>query len=177
MLRLPMLTAISIAICFIWCIVLCWHDIRTRTLPNVWTVGGAGVALVVRLIYGGVPLMVDGLAAGAIAGGFMLLPFLARGAGGGDVKLLFAAGVIVGWSRVIYFLLLTSVAGVVFGLCLMIFGRMDGARIRHYLRTMVDWRYDRKAGRSDLPSPESDRVRMPFAVPVAIGLIGELLIR
>jgi len=32
------------------------------------------------------------------------------------------------------------------------------------------------AGRSALPSPDSERVRMPFAIPVTIGLLAALLI-
>ncbi len=160
----------------IWCGLLCWHDVRTRRLPNWMTLGGAVVALAVRVVWGGFPLFLDGLAAAAVAGGLMLLPFLARGAGGGDVKLLFAAGAVVGWSGMLNFLLLTSVAGVAFGIFLMLVGRLDGARMKHGLRSLADWRYDRKAGRSTLPPRDSERVRMPFAVPVAIGLIGVLMI-
>ena len=158
-----------------WCGLLCWHDARTRLLPNVLTLGGAVAALAVRAMWGGMPLFLDGLVAGAVAGAMMLVPFLARGAGGGDVKLLFAAGAVVGWSRLFPFLLLTSVAGVVFGIGLMVMGKMDAARMKHYLRVMVDTRYDRVAGRLALPPADSASARMPFAIPVAIGLLAVLI--
>lgn len=163
--------AIGALVVAAWCGLLCWHDARTRRLPNSLTLGGAAVVLTVRAIWGGAPLFLDGLAAAGVAGALMLLPFLARGAGGGDVKLLFAAGAAAGWERLFPFLLLTSVAGVVFGIILMTVGRLDGARMRHYLRSMVDLRYDRTAGREALPPRDHDRSRMPFAIPVAIGLL------
>jgi len=173
---LPWNWALGLPMLAVWCGLLCWHDARTRRLPNWLTLGGAAGALAVRALWGGLPLALDGLAAAGVAGGLMLLPFLAGGAGGGDVKLLFAAGAISGWSRLFPFLILTCVAGVAFGVVLMTGGRIDGSRIRHYLRSMVDWRYDRVAGRSALPSPDSERVRMPFAIPVTIGLLAALLI-
>lgn len=157
-----------------WCGALCWHDARTRRLPNRLTLGGAGVALLLRVLWGGPASGVDGLAAGAAAGALMLLPFLAGGAGGGDVKLMFAAGAVAGWGRLLSFLLLTSVAGVVFGIALLTVGRMDGARLRHAFRSVLDWRYDRAAGRAALPPADSETARMPFAIPVSIGLLAAL---
>ena len=68
-------------------VALSWLDCKTRRLPNWMTLGGAAVTLVWRFGYGGLPLFLDGFAAAGTAGAFMLLPFLMRGAGGGDVKM------------------------------------------------------------------------------------------
>ena len=78
----------------IWALALSVCDLRWRSLPNWLTLGGALVVLVVRFATGGAAGFTDALAAGAVAGAFLLLPFLMRGAGGGDVKMLFAAGAI-----------------------------------------------------------------------------------
>lgn len=158
-----------------WAGWLSWVDCRTRRLPNWVTLGGAAVALTWRLGYGGVPLLLDGFAAAVGAGAFLFLPFLVRGAGGGDVKMLFAAGAIAGWSRLLLLLWATSVAGLVMGGIMLLMGQLDGARLKHGLRCLVDWRYDRSAGAAALGPPSSDRYRIPFSVPIAVGLMAALL--
>lgn len=155
----------------VWAIVLCWHDCRTRRLPNWLTLGGAAVALVWRFGYGGLPLLIDGFAAAAAGGAFMLLPFLMRGAGGGDVKMLFAAGAIVGWSQVLHLIWFTSIAGLIFGIGMLIAGKLDGSRLKHGARCLFDWRYDRKAGAANLPPKTSDKVRIPFSIPITVGMV------
>jgi len=164
-----------LALATVWGVVLSYLDCRERRLPNWLTMGGAAVVLVWRFGYGGLPLFVDGLAAAAVGGVFLLIPFLMRGAGGGDVKMLFAAGAAVGWGRVLVMLWVTSVAGVLVGLAMLIFGRLDGSRLKHYLRCAVDWRYDRKAGRAALPPKESERARVPFSIPITVGMLWALL--
>ena len=163
--------ALWLPVLALWCGLLCWQDARTRRLPNWLTLGGAAMALAVRALAAGTPSAVEGFAAAALAGGVMLLPFLARGAGAGDVKLMFAAGAVVGWRGLFEFLLLTSVAGVVFGMGMILFGYLDHGRVKHYLRSLFDWRYDRRAGRAALLSPDSEKARLPFAIPVSIGLL------
>jgi Flp pilus assembly protein protease CpaA len=106
----------------------------------------------------------------------MLIPFLMHGAGGGDVKMLFAAGAVAGWSRVLPLLWYTSLAGIVLGVGMMIAGRLDMSRVKHYARCLFDWRYDRKAGREALPPRESEQVRIPFSLAIAVGLVTALLV-
>ena len=116
-----------------------------------------------------------GFAGGAVAGAFLLLPFLMRGGGGGDVKMLFCAGAIVGWSRVLYLLWYTSLAGLALGVGMLIFRRLDGMRLKHAVRCAIDWRYDRKAGAASLPPKESDSVRVPFSLAITAGLVAALM--
>lgn len=158
-------------------VALSWLDCKTRRLPNWMTLGGAAVTLVWRFGYGGLPLFLDGFAAAGTAGAFMLLPFLMRGAGGGDVKMLFAAGAIVGWNRILNLLWFTSVAGLIFGIGMLIVGKLDGSRLKHGARCLFDWRYDRKAGAAKLPPKESDKVRIPFSVPITVGMVVAMLVR
>ena len=159
----------------VWGIALSYCDIRWRVLPNWLTLGGAAVALVGRFGFGGWPLLVDGFAAAAVAGCFLLIPFLARGAGGGDVKMLFAAGAIAGWERLFTMLWVTSLAGVVMGVLMLAAGSLDGSRLRHFARCAFDWRYDRKAGALALAPKDASRCRIPFSVPVAVGLFVALV--
>jgi Flp pilus assembly protein protease CpaA len=155
--------------------VLSYYDLRWRILPNWLTLGGAAVALAGRLGFGGWPLLLDGFAAAAGAGAFLFLPFLLRGAGGGDVKMLFAAGAIVGWGKLLLLLWVTSLAGLVMGVLMLVSGHLNGARLKHLARCAFDWRYDRQAEAAVLPPKESAQVRIPFSVPIAVGLIVALV--
>jgi prepilin peptidase CpaA len=152
-----------------WLAALCWYDWKWRRLPNVLTLGMAGVALTWRLGYGGMPLFLDGLAGGLAAGLFLLIPYLLRGAGGGDLKMLTATGCFCGLGRVPMLLFWTSAAGFVMAIVLLIAGRADASRVKHWLRCLFDWRYDRKAGREALPPKSDERARLPFGIAIAIG--------
>ncbi len=159
-----------------WGVVLSWMDCRDRRLPNWLTIGGAAVALTWRLGYGDWIFFKEGFIAAMAAGLFLFIPFLMRGAGGGDVKMLFAAGAIVGLKPLLPMIMVTSVAGVIFGIGMLIFGKLDGARLKHLLRCTFDWRYDKKAGAATLPPKDSERVRVPFSIPITIGLIASMLL-
>ena len=55
------------------------------------------------------------------------------------------------------------------------FGMVASTRIRHYLRILFDWRYDRKKGASKLPPQTDERMRVPFGVAIAAGTVLTLL--
>ncbi|MBQ7208179.1 MAG: prepilin peptidase [Lentisphaeria bacterium] len=153
-----------------WLAYLCWSDVRTRRLPNLGTLGMLGCALIWRLAYGGVPLFMNGLVGGALCGAFLLLPFLLRGAGGGDVKMIAAAGAVLGVQRIALMLFATSLAGFVLALVMLCCRRADPARLKHYFLCLFWWRYDRAAGRAALPPKDSERARIPFGAAIAAGV-------
>jgi prepilin peptidase CpaA len=159
-----------------WSVVLCRSDWRQRKLPNAWTMGAAVVILVFRLGYGGIPFFLNGVAAALLAGAFLFIPFLMRGAGAGDLKMLFACGALVGMGNVLDLMVYTALAGVVLALALLAAGRVDAARVRHGCRSLFDWTYDRKAGAQGLPPRESERVRVPFSLAIAAGLLATLVL-
>ena len=105
---MPYVFAILISL---WLLALCYEDLRHRRLPNALTLGGAAVALVWRLGAGSWPAFLSGLSGGMLASLLLILPFLLHSAGGGDVKMLFAAGAVVGRGGVLVLLLYVSLAG------------------------------------------------------------------
>lgn len=126
-------------------------------------------ALIWRLVYGGVPFFMDGVIGGLLCGTFLLLPFLMRGAGGGDVKMIAAVGAVLGVYRIALMLFITSLAGFVLALFMLICRKADPARLKHYFLCLFWWKYDRAAGKAALPEKDSEKARVPFGVAIAVG--------
>ena len=160
-----------------WVVALAWCDWRFRRLPNWLTLGGAAAILAWQFGWGGVPYLLNSLLGGAIAGGLLLIPFLIRAAGAGDVKYLFAAGLLVGYPAVLPMLLISSLSGLVLGAAMRLAGALDGARVRHFFLSVFDWRYDRAEGRKHLPDREDERARIPFGAAISVGVWTTLLLR
>ena len=155
--------------------ILCWSDCRCRRLPNSWTLGLAVVGLVWRLVSGGFSGIVDGVSGGLICGSFLLIPYLTKGAGGGDLKMIAAAGIFTGLRYCCAELLFVSLAGLLLGLIMLICGRVKSTRLKHWFRTIFDWRYDRRAGAAALPDKSDETIRIPFGVAIAAGTVVTLI--
>ena len=158
-----------------WLAVLCVKDLKTRRLPNVWTLGGLAVGLVLDFGWGGVGGLVDGLEAAGVCVLFLLLPFLVRAAGAGDLKMLAACGAFVGMRQVLLLLLAVSFAGFFVAVGMLVTRKVGAARMKHAFRSLFDWRYDRKAGRAALPPKDDEGNRVPFGLAIAIGTLAILV--
>lgn len=176
----------------IWCVLVCWTDVRTRKIPNLLSTGGGLVALAIRYLLGDSVSFISGLMGGAVCGLlFLIFNFfswlgqliLKKNAGtqaaipiaGGDIKMLFSAGAIAGLPLVPILLFFMSIASVVYGTVMMIAGHVDPARLRHGFRSLFDWRYDREKGREKLPSQDDEAGRIPFSPAIAFGLLIALM--
>lgn len=153
---------------------LCWYDCRYRKLPNPMTMGLAVLCAIARLYMGGMEGLTDGALGGLVCGLFLFIPFLLKSAGGGDVKMMFATGVIVGFRYSFAEMLFVSIAGLVLAIVLLCLGKVAAKRLLHYLRIIFDWRYDRKKGAEGLPPKESEKGRIPFGVAIAVGTLATL---
>ena len=91
--------------------------------------------------------------------------------------MLFAAGLTAGPGNTLNLILLVSLAGLILAVVMLLTKRVNSARLKHYLRCLFDWRYDRAEGRKSLPSPDTESCRVPFGVAIAAGLWCNLLIQ
>ena len=128
--------------------VLCVKDARHRTLPNAWTLALALECVALRLAFGGLGGLLDGILGGLVCGAFILLPYLMRGAGGGDVKMMFGAGIATGLRLCVAEMLFVSVSGLLLGLGMLVAGKV-AFRVK---------------GRKD-----DEAYRIPFGVAIAVG--------
>ena len=155
--------------------ILCWTDCKYRRLPNIYTLSLAVIGLVWRFLFGGLGGLVDGILGGLVCALFLLIPFLMKGAGGGDLKMIAAAGIFTGlrycWAEMLF----VSLTGLVLGLGILAFGRVRSSRLKHWARTLFDWRYDRKQGAENLPDKSDEKEHVPFGVAIALGTVLALI--
>ena len=163
------------ALATVWLAALAWSDCKYRKLPNYLTLPGVVVFPVVYYFHWGWQGVGMSLLGGLIGGLFLLIPYLLRGAGAGDVKMLLAVGCLSGYPGVFTTLIATSVAGLILGAVMVAASKTDASRIRHWFRCCTDMRYDRKAGREALPELVKKKVRIPYGVAIAAGMLFSLL--
>ena len=175
-LRMDYLTLGKLILAAPWLIYLSVRDFRTHELPNAWVFGGILVMLALALGVG-MPYALASLLTAFFSSLFLLLPFFLRAAGAGDVKMLFAAGLIAGPGNTLNLILLVSLAGLVLAVLMLAFRKVNAARVKHYCRCLFDFRYDRTEGRKTLPPPDAESCRVPFGAAIAAGLFLNLLIQ
>lgn len=104
-----------------------YYDLKQGRIPNKITVSAVIIGFLYRFVTGGFPLMYEGLIGGAVGFGILLIPFLLRGMGGGDVKLLTAIGVLKGVEFVLYTAAAMGIIGGIIAVYYYFFVRLRGA--------------------------------------------------
>lgn len=105
-----MISVLSTIALFTLLVVAAVYDLRTRRIPNVVTVSGLMIALVLRSTVG-VGAVVDGLQSAGIALLLVLPLFILGALGGGDLKLLVAVGAFMDPFQFFLALLATAIVG------------------------------------------------------------------
>jgi prepilin peptidase CpaA len=91
-------------------------DLKAARVPNWLTCSGLFTGFVFRYYAMGWSGVHAALWGALYGGGFLLLPFLAGGIGGGDVKLMAAVGAWLGNEHALKFVLATAIAGGIWAL-------------------------------------------------------------
>ena len=155
----------------------CITDVTTRRIPNVLTFGAAGAAFFVRGVLHGAPGLFEA-GAGWLVGFAILFPlFFVRGLGAGDVKLVAALGAWFGPADALWLALYTSLAGGVIGI--------GYSLSRGYLRTALSnlavignhWVFSGFQPVPGLTLDNTERPRLPYALPIMVGTMVTLWLR
>ena len=165
---------ITTGIALVTALAACVTDLRMRRVPNALTFSSAALGIAAHAWHAGVTGLLWGLA-GCGLGLLLFLPLFAlRGLGGGDVKLLAAFGASVGPRLVVWTALYGAIAG---GVCAVVVTLGAGL----FLRTVSNVRFIltqwHVAGVSPVDGftlDNSSSPRLPYAVPLACGLVGAL---
>ena len=152
-------------------------DAALRRIPNALTFGAAAVALVFAAATGGVHAA-GWSVAGWLVGLLIFLPLFAlRAMGGGDVKLLAAFGAWLGPSLVFWVAVYGAIAGGVLAVPLVLWRGRLRATIVNMWSIVVHWRLSGLKPHPVVTLDNPAAVRMPYALPLAIGALATLWLR
>jgi len=147
----------------------CWFDVRDRRIPNVLTVAGLAVALVLRAFLG-TGAMLDGLAGAGVAMLVALPPFALGMLGGGDAKLLAAVGGFMGLDYVIGALLAIALLGGGLAVAEAVRRRVLPQAIANTFGFAKHWLLlGRSGSASTIDSPHA--LTLPYGVAIATGAL------
>jgi prepilin peptidase CpaA len=148
----------------------CWFDVRTRRIPNWLTFPAAALGLVAATAAHGGPGTVSS-AVGLLVGLMLFFPlFVLKGLGAGDVKLMGALGAWLGTAVVLGVAFYTTLAGGVLALGLIVKHRYSGQAVRNLWLLLTHWRVVGLRPLDALTLETSAGPKLPYALPIAVGL-------
>jgi prepilin peptidase CpaA len=151
----------------------CVADIKSRRIPNVLTFGAAAGALGFALVTGGL-VGLGWSAAGWAVGAALFLPFFALGGlGGGDVKLVAALGAWLGPGPAVWLVLWSALAGGPLALVVALSRGYAKQAVGNLWGLLTYWRVAgiRPHPGLTLESAPANAPRLPYALPIAAGLV------
>ncbi|MFN0199672.1 MAG: prepilin peptidase [Planctomycetaceae bacterium] len=145
-------------------------DLRYRKIPNKLTIPFCVAGLIFQTVMGGWLGLQDAVMGFLMGFGVMFVLFAVGGGGGGDVKLMGALSVWLGWQMTLY-VIICSVIFVLFGAIVSI---VHSVVTRGFSRTVRKYfqkkntENGREAVKFDPLEQRKHRRIMPFAIPVAL---------
>lgn len=150
-------------------IYLCWSDWTRHRLPNKWTMGILLVALACRLGIGGWRLFIDGVLAGMIGSLLLLILYLVRGLGSGDLKLQASVCCVLGIRLLPTMFFCMSIASLLLLMTMFLMRKLDIRYFKHYVMCLNCWKYDRITERKKLPPRNRRDAWIPFGIAISAG--------
>jgi prepilin peptidase CpaA len=149
----------------------CLWDLTSARIPN-WLTFTAAAAAIVFHTFAPQGQGLGAAVAGLVLGLLIFFPLFAlRAMGAGDIKLLAAVGAWIGSSAVFWVAVYASVAGGVLALVVMVARGHLRRGLQNIQSLLTFWWV---SGVKPLPSVSLDdphAVRLPYAVPIAVGLM------
>jgi prepilin peptidase CpaA len=173
MFSLTLAQSIAIAVA----VVACATDLRSRRVPNLLTFGAAALGFAywaTRSGWSGLGWSLGGWAAGLA----VFLPFfLLRGIGGGDVKLVAALGA---WLGPIHALWVGAFAALAGGPLALVVAASRGSLRQAFTNVwglLMFWRVMGLKSHPGISLENETAPRLPYAVPIFVGLVVTLWLR
>ena len=174
-------TELAYAACSLLCAVIgAGYDLTSRRIPNAFTLPAIVFGLLLHCGLGGWRQLGSATAGGLLCGVIFLLFHLAGGMGGGDVKLITAAGCTAGLSLVGPLLILTSLTGGVMAIGVALYHRRLKETMFNMYTLAVHHGTKGLAPHPDFNLENAQALRLPYALAIAAGSalsLGVLIVR
>lgn len=172
-----MRTEILIASSLVIAALACFADLRTRRIPNRLTFGASALALAAYLVFEG-PIGLAFSAGGWAVGCALFLPvFLLGGMGAGDVKLLAALGSWLGPVKVLWVALYGALAGGLLAVVVLLWAGALRSALANLGYLLWYWRLEGLRPVPTITLADTKSPRLPYALPIAVGLMVTLWLR
>lgn len=146
-------------------------DVRSGRIPNWLTGGGLLAALVLQFYFMGWRGLGTGVSGALVGGGILFVPFLVRGIGAGDVKLMAAVGAWVGIQHAVAAIFATAIAGGVLAVAYVVFHDQSATTFRRVADLM---QFHIRAGLRPHPGfgkEEPASIRFPYSLAIVSGAL------
>jgi len=143
-------------------------DLWKRRIYNYLTLPALVVGLGCRLATGGMDGLLAGLGGCAVGFGVMLVLFLLGGMGGGDVKLMSAVGVYLGWELSLRALVFAMVIGAACALVMIVVRGRVRQTFKNICLMLVSLVVP---GMRPAPPPKEGALYLPFGLAIALATL------
>jgi prepilin peptidase CpaA len=148
---------------------MAWGDIRTNRIPNYLTLGTAVAGLGFQLGFHGWGGLWSGFLGLLLGFGLLILPYILKGMGAGDVKALAALGAWLGPQQTFFLFIYMGICGGLLVLAVLgwrgeLWSQMQRGRI--FLKNL----WSRRRSKPEMPAPQAPKQRIPYAVALALGM-------
>jgi len=152
-------------------IIAVYVELKENRIPNWLTLSGMALGLLIGYLHGTAAFgsSIGGLLIGF---GFLFIFYVFGGIGGGDVKLMGAAGALMGSDLIKSALFYTAILGAFLAIMIVIWRKDFWVRIGQGLRRLAFWRNTAE----EQPS-KSDPITVPYGLAIAAGCLLTLLVR
>ena len=146
-------------------------ELKERRIPNWLTLSGMALGLLIGYLHGEAAFWMS-LGGLVIGFGFLFIFYVFGGLGGGDVKLMGAAGALMGADLIKPALFYTAFIGAFLAVMMVVWRKDFWARIGWGVRRLAFWR---KAN-GEQPAPGSP-IAVPYGVAIAVGCLLALFVK
>lgn len=165
----PKIEIVYAACCLLCALIGAVYDVISRRIPNAFTLPAILFGLLLHYSLGGWRQLGSAAAGGLLCGLIFLLLHLAGGMGGGDVKLIAAAGSSAGLSLVGPLLIWTSLAGGVMAIGVALYHRRLKQTLLNVRALVVHHGRVGLAPHAEFNLDNAQALRLPYALAIAAG--------
>lgn len=150
-----------------------YYDLKWRRIPNSLILFGLVTSFFLQAVSGGLPALANAPQGWLLGMALLIIPFILRGMGAGDVKLLGVVGALQGWVFVVNTFLWMAVWGGIMA----IMALLVSGRIQMLVLQLVGFYYPPwQVKLAVLKSKTSvEKVTIPYGVAIGLGVISSMI--
>lgn len=148
---------------------MAWGDIKTQRIPNYLTLGTAAAGLGFQIGFHGWGGLWSGFLGLILGFGLLIIPYILKGMGAGDVKALAALGAWLGPRDTLILFVYMGICG---GLLIFLVLAWRGVLVSKMLQIWMDLKsiFLRQPQSQETPNSIAPKQRIPYAAALALGM-------